>query len=264
MPMSSEPISAPTIVPIAAGEPRAADDDRGDDGEEIGLAERVAGAVQPAGIEQPGERRHDARQHHHGEADARDADADGARAPGIVADRVDMRAEAALAVEEMADRDDWRPSRSSSDGTPNSLPAPNRLLNVVVGDRHRLEVGQPARHAGEQAHGGERHQEGRQAQIGDQRAVDRCRSPRRRQARSRRRRTRTPSRSTMAASSAEIATIDPIDRSISPAVSTNTMPTAMTVTGAVCWTMLRRLRAVRNPSSRRTIEKPTRMMKKPT
>ena len=71
-------------------------------------------------------------------------------------------------------------------------------------------------------------------------------------------------RSTVAASSAEIATIDPIDRSISPAVSTKTMPTAITVTGAVCWTMLRRLRAVRNPSSHRTIENPTRMMKKPT
>jgi hypothetical protein len=60
-----------------------------------------------------------------------------------------------------------------------------------------------------------------------------------------------------------MATMDPMDRSISPAVSTNTMPTAITVTGAVCWTMLRRLRAVRNPSSRRTMENPTRMIRKP-
>ena len=41
----------------AAVEPRAADDDGGDDGEEVGLAERIARAVQPAGIEQAGERR---------------------------------------------------------------------------------------------------------------------------------------------------------------------------------------------------------------
>ena len=57
MPISSEPISAPRIEPVAAVQPRAADDDGGDHRQEIGLAERVARAVQPAGVEKPGERR---------------------------------------------------------------------------------------------------------------------------------------------------------------------------------------------------------------
>ncbi len=72
------------------------------------------------------------------------------------------------------------------------------------------------------------------------------------------------SRSTTAASSAAIATMEPMERSISPAVSTNTIPTAITVTGAVCCTMFRRLDGVANPSSRRTMEKTTKIARKPT
>ena len=55
-----------------------------------------------------------------------------------------------------------------SEGTPNSEPEPKKPVNVAFGDRHRLQIGQPAGDAGEQAHRRERHQEGRQPHIGDQ------------------------------------------------------------------------------------------------
>ena len=47
--------------------------------------------------------------------------------------------------------------------------------------------------------------------------------------------------------------MEPIERSISPAVSTKVMPTAITVTGAVCCTMLTRFDGVAKPSSRSRI-----------
>ena len=58
-------MSAPKIVPMPPFSLRAADDDRGDDGKEVGLAERVARAVQPAGIEQAGEAGTEPGEHHH-------------------------------------------------------------------------------------------------------------------------------------------------------------------------------------------------------
>ena len=151
----------------------------------------------------------------------------------------------------------------SSDGTANKAPAPKRSLKVelVIGTDWRL-VSQRATPASSPMVASVTRNDGRRrkatsAPLTAPMAVPAA-SP-----------AAAPTnqasvRRTMEASSAEIATIEPIDRSISPAVSTKTMPTAMTVTGAVCWTMLRRLRVVRKPSSRRTIENATRMIRKPT
>ena len=100
----------------AAVEPGTADDDGGDDGEQVGLAERVAGAVQAPGIEEAGKARGEPGQHHHREADTVDLDADGAGALGTVADGMDMGAVAGLAVDEMADEHDRRWSRSPARG----------------------------------------------------------------------------------------------------------------------------------------------------
>jgi hypothetical protein len=55
-------------------------------------------------------------------------------------------------------------------------------------------------------------------------------------------------RITTAATSAAIATTEPIERSISPADRTKTIPMAMTVTGVVSCTMFNRLEADRKPS----------------
>ena len=55
------------------------------------------------------------------------------------------------------------------------------------------------------------------------------------------------SRNVTAPTSAESATTEPMDRSISPAASTKTSPTAMIVIGAVWMTMLVRLLVVRKP-----------------
>ncbi|MNT75486.1 hypothetical protein D3C72_2143840 [compost metagenome] len=68
----------------------------------------------------------------------------------------------------------------------------------------------------------------------------------------------------MAAQSAETATVDPIDRSISPAERAKTRPMAIMVTGAVCRMMLTRFRWVRKPLSRSTTAKKMKMAMKPT
>ena len=54
--------------------------------------------------------------------------------------------------------------------------------------------------------------------------------------------------STLAADSAARATTEPIDRSISPAQRTNTVPTAITVIGADCTAILVRFERVRKYS----------------
>ena len=63
---------------------------------------------------------------------------------------------------------------------------------------------------------------------------------------------------------AESATIEPMDRSISPAESTKVMPKAMIETIAVCRAMLAKLSGVRKPRSLRVTAKKTRMARKPT
>ena len=69
--------------------------------------------------------------------------------------------------------------------------------------------------------------------------------------------------SATAADSAETATVEPIERSISPAERTKTRPIAMMVIGAVCSTMLERLRTVRKPLSRSMIAKNRKIARKP-
>ena len=60
------------------------------------------------------------------------------------------------------------------------------------------------------------------------------------------------------------ATIEPIDRSISPAESTYVMPKAMIDTIAVWRAMLAKLSSVRNPRSLRVSEKNNRIATNPT
>ena len=69
--------------------------------------------------------------------------------------------------------------------------------------------------------------------------------------------------SATAADSAETATVEPIERSISPAERTKTRPIAITVIGAVCSTMLERLRTVRKPLSRSITAKNRKIARKP-
>jgi hypothetical protein len=71
-------------------------------------------------------------------------------------------------------------------------------------------------------------------------------------------------RITTAARSAAIATTEPIERSISPADSTKTIPTAMTVTGAVSCTMFSKLETVRKPSSLKRTANTAKIKRKPT
>ncbi|MNY69753.1 hypothetical protein D3C86_2077390 [compost metagenome] len=68
----------------------------------------------------------------------------------------------------------------------------------------------------------------------------------------------------MAPARADTATVEPIERSISPAERAKTRPMAMIVTGAVCRMMLTRLRWVRKPLSRSTTAKNRKMARKPT
>ena len=133
MPISSEPIERAEDRADAAVQPRAADDDRGDDGEQVGLAERIAGAVQAAGIEQPGERRADEPESTITAKRTRSTLMPTARAPArAVADGVDMGAEAASRGRRNGRRATASAVQISSDGTPNSLPAPNMLLKVSL------------------------------------------------------------------------------------------------------------------------------------
>ena len=93
--------------------------------------------------------------------------------------RVDMGAVAGLAIEEMADAT-MASVQMSSDGTPKRLPAPKTLLKVslVIGTDWR-SVSQRATPARSPMRG-ERHQEGRQPEIGDEQPVDRADRRRRR------------------------------------------------------------------------------------
>ena len=68
---------------------------------------------------------------------------------------------------------------------------------------------------------------------------------------------------TTAAARADTATIEPNDRSISPADRTNTTPTASTVAGAVCRTMFDRLRTLAKPYRPRVTVKKTKIARKP-
>ena len=89
---------------LAAVQARAADDDGGDDRQEIALAERVARAVQPAGVEKPGEPRQRSADRHDDEAQARHLDARRARGARIVAGGEHVRAEARLRKRVIAER----------------------------------------------------------------------------------------------------------------------------------------------------------------
>ena len=73
MPIISEPTSAPTIEPLPPLRQRAADDDGGDHGHQVGFAERIFGGLQPAGIEQPGKAGEAAAEDQHQQPDARHA-----------------------------------------------------------------------------------------------------------------------------------------------------------------------------------------------
>ena len=66
-----------------------------------------------------------------------------------------------------------------------------------------------------------------------------------------------------AEASAATATIEPNEMSITPADSAKTSPIAITVIGAVCSTMLVRLRALKKPSSYRISAKKAKMTAKP-
>jgi hypothetical protein len=94
--MSSEPINAPTTVPVPPESRVPPTITAAMTGEKIGLAERISGAVEAAGVEQPGERGHDAAQRHHKAPCVGDANAASARTHCIVTDRMDVRAKAAL------------------------------------------------------------------------------------------------------------------------------------------------------------------------
>ena len=75
--------------------------------------------------------------------------------------------------------------------------------------------------------------------------------------------TESVARSTSAAVRADSATTDPTERSISPAESTNAIPTAITVMGAVWRMMFMKFPTVRNPVSRRVIAKKRRIIRNP-
>ena len=127
--------------------------------------------MQAAGIEEAGERGGHGGKDQHAEPQAIHIDAGGAGGARIVAGCQHMGAERRLAIDEMADRDaDHRPEDQRGDAE-QCAGAEDRRIDII-GDRHRLQVGQPAADTGEEAHRGERHEEGRQAHIGDQRAID--------------------------------------------------------------------------------------------
>ena len=67
---------------------------------------------------------------------------------------------------------------------------------------------------------------------------------------------------TSAVTSAERATTEPSERSISPALSTKTTATAITLTGVVCRTMLSKFVWLRKPSSRSVTAKKTKISTK--
>ena len=63
-----------------------------------------------------------------------------------------------VAVEEVTDEDDGeRPEEQRRDAE--EVSGAEDVVERIVGDRHRLEVGQPAHSAGEKAHRRERHEE---------------------------------------------------------------------------------------------------------
>ena len=138
-----------------------------------------------------------------------------------------LRAVAGLAEDEMSRSPTAATVQMISEGTPNSEPEPNSALKASFSIGTDLRSVRRRRDAGENAHRRQRDEEGRQATIGHERAVERA--DRRADAEARRRHPtgHGQSRIATAASSADTATIEPIDRSISPAVRTKTMPTAM-------------------------------------
>jgi hypothetical protein len=71
-------------------------------------------------------------------------------------------------------------------------------------------------------------------------------------------------RITSAATSAAIATTEPIERSISPADSAKTIPMAMTVTGVVSCTMFSRLEMDKKPSPLNRTANAAKIKRKPT
>jgi hypothetical protein len=71
------------------------------------------------------------------------------------------------------------------------------------------------------------------------------------------------SRSCVAATRDESATVEPMDRSISPVLRTNTVPTAITVIGAVCRRMLVRFCWVKKPSSLSATDSTSRISRNP-
>ena len=199
---------------------RAADDDGGDDGQEIGLAKRVPRPVQAACVEQAGESGQGSAEGEHAEAHPEHIDADCPRSLGAVAGRVDVRAVSGLAEDEISDphRDD-RPDDEG--GHAEQRARAEQAVEDLAFDRHRLERRHAPRHAGENAHCRQGHEKGGKPAVSDEQPIERSRSAAPAPSPA-----NTPSGHghclrTTAARRADTPTIDPIDRSISPDVSTN-------------------------------------------
>ena len=119
-------------------------------------------------------------------------------------------------------------------GTPSEGRRRQALRRSRIDDRHRHRAGEAEREPAQHAQHAERDEEGGDAQLGDEQAVDRADDGAEQQHQPAPR--PSPARRGRAASPRpwrRSSTCEPTDRSISPQTMTKVMPTAMIVTTAV-------------------------------
>ena len=179
----------------------------------------------------------------------RDVDAGAAHRLGIGADAGDVAAEARL-VERPHRR--WRGSRraiSAGSGTPRNQARPMSHERARRVDRDRVAAGDQQRDAADHREPGQRDDEGRDALIGDEEALERA--DQRRPAASMATTTSgqgRPACSSVADSALTSASTEPTERSMPPVVMTKVIAAATISSGADWRRMLSRLGVVRKAS----------------
>src|SRR5882724_183619 len=155
----------------AAEQAGAAEHHGGDDVEFEAAAGIGRAAAQPGGDDDAGERGGAAAQHVDGERHPADVDAGAAHRLGIGADAGDVAAEGGLVEDQVADRQhDHRDDRRHRHA---EHPAAADLVEQAVGvDRDRIAPGQQQRGAADGAQARQGDDEGGNALIGDEEALD--------------------------------------------------------------------------------------------